>query len=54
MMTPFVRGLLGLGMTLFVVGSTMMVINGIGRGWALTKLNRAPGDQTALAVLTLL
>ena len=52
-MAPFVRGLLGLGITLFVVGSTMGVVNGMVRGWAIKQLYYNPGDPNALALLAL-
>lgn len=53
-MQSTLRGILGLGVTLLVVASAMITVNGIGRGWAAHRLAKNPNDQTATAVLILL
>jgi hypothetical protein len=53
-MQPMIRGVLGLGVTLFVVAATMITVNGLGRGWAAHRLAKNPNDATAGAVLILL
>jgi hypothetical protein len=52
-MTGFVRGFLGLGLTLFVLAAGMATVNGLIRGWSLWQLQRNPYDATALALLQL-
>jgi hypothetical protein len=49
----FVRGFLGLGVTVFVVGTTVMVWNGVVRGWAGKQLVNNPDDINARALLLL-
>lgn len=51
--SDFVRGFLGLGVTVFVVGSTVMVWNGVVRGWAGKQLTKDPNDLNARALLLL-
>jgi hypothetical protein len=52
-MSETVRGLLGLGVTLLVLGAGMATVNGLARGWASRKLAENPEDENALAVLLL-
>lgn len=52
-MNDFVRGFLGLGVTVFVVGTTMMTWNGLVRGWAGRRLAEDPEDINARALLLL-
>jgi ABC-type lipoprotein release transport system permease subunit len=47
------RGVIGLGVTLFVLAAGMAVVNGIARGWAAKTLATNPNSQTARAVLML-
>jgi hypothetical protein len=54
LMQPFVRGVLGLGVTLLVVASAMMTVNGLGRGWAAHRLAKNPNDSWGGAVVLLL
>lgn len=49
----FVRGLLGLGLTLFVLEAGILTLNGAVRGWAMLQLQRNPQDEWALAILAL-
>jgi hypothetical protein len=48
-----IRGVLGLGVTLFVLASGMAVVNGLARGWAAKQLATNPNDVNARAVLLL-
>lgn len=52
-MEGFVRGLLGLGLTLFVLEAGILTLNGAVRGWALLQLQRDPQNSFALALLAL-
>lgn len=52
-MDDFLRGFLGLGVTVFVVGSTVMVWNGLVRGWAGKQIAKNPDDVNARALLIL-
>ncbi len=47
------RGLLGLGVTLFVLGAGMATVNGLARGWASKRLAENPDDDNASAILML-
>lgn len=47
------RGLLGLGVTLMVVGAAVASVNGLARGWAARKLADDPSDVNARALLAL-
>lgn len=49
----FLRGFLGLGVTVFVVGTTVMVWNGVIRGAAGRRLCDDPEDLNARALLLL-
>lgn len=52
-MEGFVRGVLGLGLTLFVLEAGILTLNGAVRGWALLQLQRDPQNNLALALLAL-
>lgn len=52
-MEGFVRGLLGLGLTLFVLEAGILTLNGAVRGWAMLQLQRDPQNNLALALLAL-
>lgn len=52
-MQSTLRGLVGLGVTLFVLGSGMAVVNGLARGWAGKRLVNNPDDRWARAALML-
>lgn len=52
-MNDSLRGILGLGLTLFVVGATMATVNGLARGWACKQLANNPDDTNAQAILML-
>jgi len=52
-MESFVRGVVGLGVTLFVLAAGMATVNGIARGWATQALIKNPNSANARAVLTL-
>lgn len=52
-MTATLRGVLGLGVTLLVLGAGMATVNGLARGWAAHKLARDPGNAWASGVLML-
>jgi hypothetical protein len=49
----FLRGFLGLGVTIFVVGSTVMVWNGLVRGSCGHLLAKNPDDINARALMLL-
>jgi hypothetical protein len=47
------RGVLGLGVTLFVVAAAMATINGVARAAASKRLAQNPNDPNAAALLFL-
>lgn len=47
------RGVVGLGVTLFVLASGMAVVNGVARGFAAKRLVNNPDDAWARGVLML-
>ena len=53
MVQPIMRGVLGMGLTLLVIGAGMASVNGLARGWAARKLHDDPGNVNARAVLAL-
>jgi len=52
-MEASLRGILGLGVTLFVVAAAMATINGLARGWASKQLAKNPNDANAAAIAML-
>jgi hypothetical protein len=52
-MEAFTRGVLGLGVTLFVLAAGMATINGLARGWASKQLAKNPNDANAAAIAML-
>ena len=50
-MSPFLRGVLGLGVTLFVLGAGMATVNGLARGYAGRRLAADPEDSWARGIL---
>jgi len=52
-MSSTLRGFLGLGVTLFVLGSGMAVVNGLARGYAGRRLVNDPDDEWARGLLML-
>lgn len=53
-MNGILRGFIGLGVTLGVLASGMMVVNGVGRGFAGKRLVNNPDDEWARGILMLL
>lgn len=52
-MSDALRGLLGVGVTLFVLAAGMATVNGLARGWASKQLAKNPDDANASAILML-
>jgi hypothetical protein len=52
-MNETIRGVLGLGVTLFVLAAGMGVVNGLVRGWASKELAKDPSNENARALLML-
>lgn len=52
-MQGFLRGMIGLGVTLGVLGAGMAVVNGLARGWAGKRLVNNPDDSWARGILML-
>lgn len=52
-MREAVRGVLGLGVTLFVLAAGMGAVNGLVRGWSGKQLVKNPNDPNASALLML-
>jgi hypothetical protein len=47
------KGILGLGVTLFVLAAGMATVNGLVRGYAASRLASNPNDENARGLLLL-